>query len=96
MAIDMQAIKEAIARRGGEGGTPAVNQMTPPSGTTPGGGPNTPATPPTAQPTPQPGNQQIPNAKGIRTAAQKIVSSNFDDETRGLAKNLILKLISVL
>jgi hypothetical protein len=95
----MNAIRQAMARRQGGGATPAINQVTSPLNATPGGGPNTPTTPPAPTPTPAlpPGQAplavrgpQAPVAGGIKAP------SNFDDETKALAKQLINKLTQAL
>jgi hypothetical protein len=97
--IDVQAIREAIARRqGGGSATPVVNQMSAPAGALPSGAPNTP--------TPAPPPVQLPpNVPQAPVAPQGAVSgkkpplsqvANFDDETKGLVKGLISKLMSTL
>ncbi len=91
--IDMDAIREAIARRQKGGAAPALGQVTSPGGPLPTGGPNTP-TVPVAQPPAQVG-APAPAPTPAPKAGMKQVT-NFDDETRGLAKTLISKLMNVL
>lgn len=106
MAIDMQLIREAMMRRAAGGGVPVQAQMTPPTGTTPMGGPNTPS----AQPMPVPmpgapsstnltprssGQPNIPSAAGAAQAAGK-PKPQFDDETKMAGKVLMKKLLDVL
>jgi len=95
--IDMQAIREAVARRQGGGASPIMSQVTAPGAALPTGGPNTPTMPIPASP-PIPQAPQGPIAPQTPQAGQPQLKqvANFDDETRGLAKALINKLMGVL
>jgi len=94
--IDMQAIREAVLRRSQGGvGMPAASQMSAPAAPNPMGGAPTPTQPPAAPvgvpPTgtgglSQPGVQRPKIAQG----------TNFDEDTKRIAKTLISRLIQVL
>ena len=95
--IDMAAIREALARRQGGGGTPALDQMAGPGGSLPGGGPNVPI--PTPVPSPPTGSlppAQAPLGAVANQPSKLKQVANFDDETKSLAKQLITKLMSTL
>jgi len=101
--IDMDLIREAMARRAGGGmsaggaGMPVLGQATLPQGQTPMGGPNvpikrpapaTPQGPKTLPPRQQPVNQAM-------QAGQLAQGPGFDEETKRLASILIKKLVDI-
>lgn len=102
----MEAIKEAIARRKAGGGESALGTQGAPTGNTPTGGPNTPTvqapaapaptgqTAPSTMPTPRPPMPAPQSTQGGKPQMKQV--ANFDDETRGLAKALITKLMGAL
>lgn len=98
--VDMQLIREAIARRaqGGApaagGVAPAASQVTAPTGPLPTGGANTPTTP-APQPPPLPAPQAAQVGKTVKVA-QAATGPNFDDGTKQIAKTLVAKLIQYL
>lgn len=99
--VNMDLIREAITRRAqGGGGTPAVQQVTQPQAPLPTGGANVPTQ--TPQPAPQatqnvtPGQQGAPVSPEGNVVGKLKQGAQFDDETKGVAKQLLSKLISVL
>ena len=99
----MEAIKEAIARRGSGGSAPVLSTQGAPAGSTPTGGPSTPTVQPPASPAPAPAspgtmpNQQPrPQQQPTQGKPQMKQVANFDDETRNLAKQLITKLMGAI
>ena len=97
--IDMNAIKEAIARRQGGGSTPALSTQGAPAGATPTGGPSTPTVQAPVVPTPTSGGlppapTAQPTPQGTKPAPKQ--PNNFDDETKTLAKALITKLLGAV
>ncbi len=100
--IDMNLIREAIARRS-QGGAPAppVQQMSQPQGQLPTGGAPTPQPnqAPPVQPSQQnvtPGNQGAPVSPEGAVVGKLKQGASFDDETRQIAKSLISKLIGAI
>ena len=74
--------------------TPALGQVTAPTGTTPAGGPNTPTVPaPTAPPAPIPNAQVGKQVGNVVKGAQAVNGPAFDDETRKISKVLISNLL---
>lgn len=98
--VDMSLIREAMARRlGGGAAGPAMDQQTIPMGSTPGGMPNTPTTPPGAPAANIEGSSQLPPRQMVNSAlkaGQQANSPQFDDETRLTAKALVAKLLKVI
>jgi len=97
--IDMDLIREAIARRAQGGSTPATEQMTTPGGTIPGGGANTPTTSP-AIPNMQ-GGAQMPSVNPAEVspalkATKEADTPMYDQETRDLTKALMTRLLKYI
>lgn len=87
---DISAVREALMRRMGGGGTPALEQVSSPTAQTPTGGPNTPMQRPQMP-------QGDPKMVGqTLKAGQTAQSPMFDDDTRSTAKALVQKLLGVL
>lgn len=95
--LNMDAIREAMARREAGGSVPATSQMTAPGAVLPTGGPNVPI-PPTQLPPNPPQAPVAPQGAVSNPQAKPKLSqaANFDDETKGLVKQLITKLMSTL
>lgn len=106
--INMALIRQAMAQRMAGNGMPSGQQITPPSGLTPVGQPNgmpgapspIPAMPPQSPVNlapPMPGAGAVPGPAGQAIqGAQGAQGPAFDDETKKLAKPLIMKLLGVL
>lgn len=101
-AINMDAIREALARRAGGGASiPAASQISGAMGRLPTGGPSMPIQqPPAAISQPAQGTmpQQVKASGGGATnqalqAGQVSQGPQFDEETRTLAKSLVQRLI---
>lgn len=106
-AVNMDAIREALARRAGGGAAiPAAAQISGAMGRLPTGGASTPIPqPPTAPAQPQQGAmpQQVRSGAGgggggnatnqALQAGQISQGPQFDDETKNLAKSLVQRLI---
>ncbi len=98
--INMQPILQALAMRQsgqlGGGGAPMQQQTTPQAPTQ--GAPMPPQSPASTMPVqvPQGGGQGQQTQNGALQAGQKAQSPMFDDETRGLAKSLVAKLLKGL
>lgn len=101
--IDMQSIQEAIMRRSqGGGGTPPTQQMSVPQGQLPTGGAAMPQ-PGMAPPIPQgvqqnvaPGGQGSPVSPEGAAVAKAKSGMTLDDDGKGIAKQLINKLMQVM
>ena len=99
--VDMNLIREALARRQNGGGTPALQQLTQPQASLPTGGANVPQPqqPPAPQPTQQnvtSGQQGSPVSPEGNVVGKLKQGAQFDDETKIVAKQLLSKLIGVL
>jgi hypothetical protein len=103
--IDIQAIRDAIARRQGGGASPVISQMSGPGAQLPTGGSNVPVpSPQPAPPTPSLPTGSLPPAQAPQGAQGATAGQpsklkqvgNFDDETKALAKQLITKLMATL
>ena len=92
--IDMQAIKEALLRRSqGGAGMPAASQLSAPAAPNPMGGAPTQVQPPAAPVgVPPTGTGGLPQPQRPKIAQ----GTNFDEDTKRVAKTLISRLIQVL
>ncbi|MEM3077626.1 MAG: hypothetical protein QXW38_08435 [Candidatus Nitrosotenuis sp.] len=102
--IDIDLIREALQRRAAAGvprpnaGLPALGQVSAPGQPLPTGGPNTPTTTPPQVPTLGAPTVNVPprQTAGLRGVGQAATSPAFDEETRGIAKALVRKLLQYI